>query len=82
MKIFWGLELANAISALPDLDPPQGSSNGPQWCVCGKCRVTPHPTENVCCQNRICVITTEVFHQVVLDPHILAVCRKQDHHLC
>ena len=73
-----GLELAKEILTPPEPDPSQGSSSGPQWCVCvcvcDKCRVMPHPSENVCCKYRICVTTTEVFQQVVLDPYILAVC--------
>ena len=71
-----GLELARAILAPPEPDPPQGSNSngGPHWCVCSKCRLMPHPAENVCYRNRTCVTTTEVFRQVVLDPHVLAVC--------
>ena len=48
-----GLELARAIFAPPEPDPPQGSnSNGdPHWCVCSKCRLMPHPAENVCCRT-------------------------------
>ena len=78
-----GLELARAILAPPEPDPPQGSNSnsGPHWCVCSKCRLMPHPAENVCCRNRTCVTTMEVFRQVVLDPHVLAVCIVS-HTLC
>ncbi|XP_065914330.1 P2X purinoceptor 7-like [Dysidea avara] len=69
-----GLELAKALLSPPIPDPPQGPSNAPHWCKCGKCRSMPQPSENVCCKNRVCVTTSEVFRQVVLDPHILAVC--------
>ena len=66
--------MAKSILAPPEPDPPQGSSSGPQWYVYNKCRLMPHPLENVCCKNKICVSTTAVFRQVVLDPHILAMC--------
>ena len=51
--------------------PPQGI---PEWCKCGKCRSMENPVEHVCCKMRPCTTTTDVFHDICLNRHVLSVC--------
>lgn len=54
-------------------EPPAGNSNTLPWCKCGRCRPMPTPAENVCCKNRPCITTADIFHNIVLNRDILAV---------
>ena len=50
--------------------PPQEIS---PWCKCSKCRHMEKAEERVCCKNRPCTTTTEVFHDICLNRNVLAV---------
>ena len=56
----------------PQADPP-GQDNL-NWCRCGKCRPLENPVERIFCKIPTCVTTTETFHDVVLNRHVLSVC--------
>jgi len=66
----------------PDGDHPETPSNQtlPSWCRCGKCRLMPTPRENVCCRQRPCITTAEVFNTNVLNTDVLsiAIVRRSD----
>ena len=76
-----GIELLRSILSHPptpgDSDEPElpGSPNGQPlpWCKCGRCRPMPTPRENVCCKQRPCISTVEVFSTNVLNTDVLSI---------
>ena len=52
-----------------------GEPNGQllPWCKCGRCRPMPTPQENVCCKQRPCITTVDIFRTNVLNTDVLSI---------
>ena len=73
-----GLDLLKTLvcESSPDPDHPRGEE-GPEWCICGKCRQMDMPVENVCCRDRMCITTYDQFHLLCLNHPVLTVAIHQ-----
>ena len=55
-------------------EPPEDTnSQSLPWCKCGRCRPMPTPRENVCCKQRPCITTVDIFTTNVLNTDVLSI---------
>ena len=55
-------------------EPPEDTNSQPlPWCKCGRCRPMPTHRENVCCKQRLCITTIDIFTTNLLNTDVLSI---------
>ncbi|XP_065895761.1 P2X purinoceptor 7-like [Dysidea avara] len=68
-----GIELAKSVLNMDIQIPMANPQIKPTRCICTKCRSMDQMVKNICCRQKPCVTTTEIFNNIVLNRDVLSV---------